>query len=61
MPDGTVIGPDSYCALCGSVEVRRGFRMRTFPGRLLHFFLRPAQPGLPQGELRLHLDCGKTA
>lgn len=33
--------------------------MRTFLGKLLHFFLRPAQPKLPHGELRLHLGCGK--
>ena len=33
--------------------------MRKLLGRLLHFFLRPARPGLPNGELRLHLGCGK--
>jgi predicted SAM-dependent methyltransferase len=33
--------------------------MRIFLGKLLHFFLRPAHPKLPNGELRLHLGCGK--
>ena len=33
--------------------------MRYFIGKILHFFLRPARPRLPNGELRLHLGCGK--
>jgi predicted SAM-dependent methyltransferase len=33
--------------------------MRILIGKLLHFFLRPARPRLPNGELRLHLGCGK--
>lgn len=33
--------------------------MRYLLGRFLHLFLRPARPRLPNGELRLHLGCGK--
>ncbi len=33
--------------------------MRILLGKLLHFFLRPARPRLPNGEVRLHLGCGK--
>lgn len=33
--------------------------MRTLLGKILHFFLRPAPPELPNGERRLHLGCGK--
>lgn len=33
--------------------------MRTFPGKFLRVFWRPALPKLPAGALRLHLGCGR--
>jgi len=33
--------------------------MRSAFARMLHIFLRPRPPQLPNGELRLHLGCGK--